>query len=82
LRLFAVFGRTIPYGGEGLVLPLVQFSTEASLDKTLEKARAVECDLLLIDTPPGRSSEAPAAVEAADLLLISISAYAPMLISR
>jgi len=59
---------------EDRVLPLVQFSTEASLEKTLEKARAAECDLVLIDTPPGRSTEAPAAVEAADLVLIPCTA--------
>jgi hypothetical protein len=33
-------------------------------------ALLADCDLVLIDTPPGRSAEAPAAVEAADLVLI------------
>ena len=51
-------------------LPLVQFTTERDLPEVLERARAAECDLVLIDTPPGRSAEAPAAVEAADFVLI------------
>lgn len=51
-------------------LPLVQFATERDLPEVLERARAAECDLVLIDTPPGRSTEAPAAVEAADFVLI------------
>jgi chromosome partitioning protein len=59
---------------EDRVLPLVQFSTEKSLDETLERARAADCDLVMIDTPPGRSTEAPAAVEAADLVLIPCTA--------
>jgi chromosome partitioning protein len=55
---------------ENLPLPLVQFTTENDLDETLKRARDSGCDLVLIDTPPGRSVEAPAAVEAADLVLI------------
>jgi chromosome partitioning protein len=51
-------------------LPLVQFTTENDLEETLQRARAADCDLVIIDTPPGRSTEAPAAVEAADLVLI------------
>ena len=51
-------------------LPLVQFTTENDLEETLARARAAECDLVIIDTPPGRSTEAPAAVEVADLVLI------------
>lgn len=51
-------------------LPVVQFVTENDLPEALERARAAACDLVLIDTPPGRSSEAPAAVEAANLVLI------------
>jgi len=53
-----------------IVLPLVQFTTENDLEETLKRARAAQCDLVIIDTPPGRSTEAPAAVEAADLVLI------------
>src|ERR1700744_2783744 len=34
------------------VLPLVQFSTEKGLDETIERARAADCDLIMIDTPP------------------------------
>src|SRR5277367_6264409 len=51
-------------------LPVVRFTTENDLPEALERARAAECDLVLIDTPPGRSAEAPAAVEASDLVLI------------
>jgi chromosome partitioning protein len=54
-------------------LPLVQFTTENDLEETLKRARLAECDLVIIDTPPGRSTEAPAAVEAADLVLIPCS---------
>jgi chromosome partitioning protein len=51
-------------------LPLVKFSTEQDLSQELERAAKAGCDLVLIDTPPGRSSEAMAAVEAADLVII------------
>jgi chromosome partitioning protein len=51
-------------------LPLVQFATERDLPEVLDRARAADCDLVLIDTPPGRSTEAPAAVEAADFVVI------------
>lgn len=52
------------------VLPLVQFTTENDLEETLRRARMANCELVIIDTPPGRSTEAPAAVEASDLVLI------------
>ena len=55
---------------ETIALPLVQFTTENDLEETLARARTAERDLVIIDTPPGRSSEAPAAVEVADLVLI------------
>lgn len=51
-------------------LPLVQFIAENDLEETLARAREAECDLVVIDTPPGRNTEAPAAVEVADLVLI------------
>ena len=51
-------------------LPIVQFTTERDLPEVLARARSAECDLVLIDTPPGRSTEAPAAVEAANFVLI------------
>lgn len=54
-------------------LPLVIFTTEIDLGRELEKARAAGCDLVLIDTPPARSTEAPAAVEVADLVLMPCS---------
>jgi chromosome partitioning protein len=51
-------------------LPVVRFTTEGDLAEELARAGAAGCDLAIIDTPPGRSVEAPAAVEAADLVLI------------
>lgn len=50
-------------------MPVVVFSTENELSKRLAQAKGV-ADLVIIDTPPARSTEAPAAVEAADLVLI------------
>lgn len=50
--------------------PAVKFVTEMDLEETLQRAQTAGCDLVLIDTPPARSSEAPAAVERADLVLI------------
>lgn len=52
------------------LLPVVRFVTENDLSEALDRARVANCDLVLIDTPPGRSSETPAAVEAANLVLI------------
>jgi len=43
-------------------LPVVRFVTENDLPDALERASAAGCDLVVIDTPPGRSAEAPAAV--------------------
>jgi chromosome partitioning protein len=51
-------------------LPLVSFATEIDLPKELDRARAAGCDLVVIDTPPARSTEAPAAVEYSDLVLV------------
>lgn len=51
-------------------LPVVRFATENDLPDELARARAAGCDLVLIDTPPGRNSEAPAAVEASDFTVI------------
>ncbi len=56
--------------GEEHPLPLVYFTTENDLAEALKRARTASCDLVIIDTPPGRSTEAPAAVEEADLVLI------------
>lgn len=50
-------------------MPVVVFATENELPKKLAQARGV-ADLVIIDTPPARSTEAPAAVEVADLVLI------------
>jgi chromosome partitioning protein len=51
-------------------LPAVRFSTENDLPKLLKQAEDAGCDLVIIDTPPARSTEAPAAVEAADIVLV------------
>jgi chromosome partitioning protein len=51
-------------------LPLVRFTTENDLAEELERAEVAGCDLVIIDTPPGRSSETPAAVEVSDLVLV------------
>ncbi len=55
-------------------LPLVRFTTENDLADELARAAAAGCDLAVIDTPPARSSEAPAAVESADLVIIPCTA--------
>ena len=51
-------------------LPLTRFTTERGLTQELQRAEKAGCDLVFIDTPPGRNSEAPAAVECSDLVLI------------
>jgi chromosome partitioning protein len=56
------------------ILPLVKFITESSLPEELEQAKRAGCELIIIDTPPGRSPEAVAAVEVADLVLILVEA--------
>lgn len=50
-------------------MPVVIFSTENELPKKLAQAEGT-ADLVIIDTPPARSTEAPAAVEVSDLVLI------------
>lgn len=50
--------------------PAVIFATENELPKRIAAARDAGADLVIVDTPPARSTEAPAAVEAADLVLI------------
>ena len=50
-------------------MPVVVFSTENELPKKLAQAKDA-ADLVIIDTPPARSTEAPAAVEVANLVLI------------
>jgi len=51
-------------------LPLVLFCGEKDLPDQLERAEKAGCDLVLIDTPPGKSTETMAAVEAAEYTLI------------
>lgn len=50
--------------------PAVLFATENELPKRIAAARDAGADLVIVDTPPARSTEAPAAVEVADLVLI------------
>jgi MinD superfamily P-loop ATPase len=50
--------------------PLTRCTTERGLPEELQRAEKAGCDLVFIDTPPGRNSEAPAAVECSDLVLI------------
>ncbi|MBO9710644.1 MAG: ParA family protein [Caulobacter sp.] len=60
-------------------LPVTDFVPELNLVDELERMRDAGCDLVVIDTPPARSSEALCAVEHADLVLIpctpSIESY-------
>ena len=51
-------------------LPAVKFVTEIDLPKMLELAERAGCDLVIIDTPPARSTEAPAAIEEADFVIV------------
>jgi chromosome partitioning protein len=51
-------------------LPVVRFTTENDLPEELSRAEQAGCDLVIIDTPPGRSTETPAAVESANLILV------------
>ena len=51
-------------------LPVVRFTTENDLADELSQAEKAGCDLVIIDTPPGRSTETPAAVEIAHLVAI------------
>ena len=64
------WGRRRSMRGGAMGVPVVRFVTENDLPETLERASAAGCDLVVIDTPPGRSAEAPAAVEASDIVLI------------
>jgi chromosome partitioning protein len=51
-------------------LPVVRFTTENDLPEELRRAEEAGCDLVIIDTPPGRSTETPAAVESAHFVVI------------
>lgn len=55
-------------------MPLVKFVTENDLEAELARAEAAGCDLVVIDTPPARGTEAAAAVETSDLVLIACTA--------
>jgi chromosome partitioning protein len=55
-------------------LPVVKFVTENGLPDELARAEAAGCELVVIDTPPSRGTEAPAAVEEADLVLAPFEA--------
>lgn len=51
-------------------LPAVRFTTQLDLQDELDKAREAGCDVVFIDTPPAKSSEAFLAMQKADLVLI------------
>lgn len=51
-------------------LPAVRFTTQLDLQDELDRARQAGCDVVFIDTPPAKSSEAFLAVQKADLVLI------------
>jgi chromosome partitioning protein len=51
-------------------LPLTRFTTENNLKGEIERAKRAGCDIIFIDTPPGKSAEALAAIDEADLTLI------------
>lgn len=53
-------------------MPFGQFVTEGRLLSELARVEALGCDLAFIDTPPGKSTEALAAVEASDIVLMPI----------
>jgi chromosome partitioning protein len=50
--------------------PVVRFTVGDGVQTELERARNESFDLVVVDTPPGRSEEAYAAVEYSDLVLI------------
>lgn len=60
-------------------LPHVEYTDEKDLEEVLKRAEEAGCDLVLIDTPPGRSVEAPAALDVADLVLIPCTSEAECL---
>ncbi len=51
-------------------LPVTRFTTERGLNEELQRGEKAGCDVAFIDTPPGRNSEAAAAVECSDRVLI------------
>jgi chromosome partitioning protein len=51
-------------------LPLTKFTTENGLKGEIERGKTAGCDLIFIDTPPGKSAEALAAIDEADMTLI------------
>ena len=55
-------------------LPIVRPADVRRLKTELDQLRKAGCDLVIIDTPPGRGTEAPAAIEAADFVLIPCAA--------
>jgi len=55
---------------EGIVFPIVKPINEQDLEEELRRAEKAGCDLVIIDTPPGKNTESLAAMEAADHILI------------
>lgn len=63
----------------GHQLPVTSFVPEMNLGEELARMRDAGCDLVVIDTPPAKGSEAFSAIEKADLVVIpctpTIEAY-------
>ncbi len=59
---------------DGKDMPHVLATDARHLKSEIERMRKAGCDLVVIDTPPGRGTEAPAAIEVADLVLIPCAA--------
>ena len=55
---------------QSIPMPSGQFVTEGRLLTELARVEGIGCDLAFIDTPPGKSTEALAAVEASDIVLM------------
>lgn len=55
---------------EGIEFPIVRGITEQELEEQLQRAAKAGCDLVFIDTPPGKSTESLAAMEAADYIIM------------
>jgi chromosome partitioning protein len=55
---------------EGMLFPIVKPINEQDLEEELRRAEKAGCDLVIIDTPPGKNTESLAAMEASDHILI------------
>lgn len=55
---------------DNILLPVVRAIAEQELEDHLDRAAKAGCDLAFVDTPPGKSTESLAAMEAADLIIM------------